>query len=89
MSSTPGGGLAFGSYLGAAFDEFPYGLALDGAGGLFVTGLTEAHDFPVSNNAFQPLNQVGDDAFLVKIGGSVAPPPPIGDFFVFLPMIQQ
>lgn len=83
---TPSGGLAFSSYLGATFDEFPYGLALHG-GNLYIAGLTEADDFPVTNNAFQPVNQVGDDGFIVKIGGSTPPPPPTGDYLVFLPVI--
>lgn len=88
VTFTPTGGLSFGTYLGATFDEFPHDLTVDGMGSLFVTGLTEASDFPVTGNAFQPLNQVGDDAFLVKIGGA-APPPPAGDYSVFLPMLKR
>jgi hypothetical protein len=52
-----------------------------------VTGLTEAHDFPVTNNAFQTVNQVGDDGFIVKINGGSTPPPLPGDYYVFLPML--
>jgi hypothetical protein len=84
---TPGGGLTFSSYLGATFDEYPYGLTLHNSS-IFMTGLTEAHDFPVTNNAFQPANQVSDDGFIVQIsGGSAPPPPPPGDYFVFLPVV--
>ncbi|HRQ38945.1 MAG TPA: SBBP repeat-containing protein [Chloroflexota bacterium] len=86
---SPTGSLSFGTYLGGGFDEFPYGLALK-SGNIFVTGLTKANDFPVTNNAFQPVNQIGDDAFMVKVGsGSTPPPPPppSGDYLVYLPII--
>ncbi len=86
---TPTGGLAFSSYLGATFDEYPYGLTLSGSS-IFVTGLTEAHDFPTTANAFQSANQVGDDGFIVRIGGgSAPPPPPSGDHVVFLPVVLR
>jgi hypothetical protein len=85
---SPTGSLSFGTYLGAGFDEFPYGLALK-SGSIFVTGLTEANDFPITNDAFQPANQVGDDAFIVKVGSGSTPPPlpPAGDHLIYLPMM--
>jgi hypothetical protein len=85
---SPSGGLSFGTYLGASFDEFPYGLALNPSGDIYLTGTTEANDFPVTANAFQATNPLGDDAFLVKIGsGGSNPPPAPGDKRVFLPMV--
>lgn len=75
---SPKGDLLMGTYLGAAYDEFPYGLKLDKKGNLYVTGTTEADDFPTTDNAYESSNLLEDDAFLVKIGTSIktAPPPP-------------
>jgi hypothetical protein len=91
LTFTPTGSLSFGTYLGANYDEFPYGLALHGDN-IFLTGLTEANNFPITSNAFQPVNPLGDDAFIVKIGSgniSTPPPPPLpaGDHLIFLPLV--
>ena len=90
LTFTPTGSLSFGTYLGASYDDFPYGLALNGDS-IFLTGLTEANNFPVTSNAFQPVNPLGDDAFIVKIGSGSTPPPPSpsGDYHIFLPMITR
>jgi hypothetical protein len=56
-------------------------------GNIWLTGLTEADNFPVTSDAYQKANQVGDDAFLARIGGGSPPPPPPGNFHVYLPMI--
>lgn len=75
---SPTGELAMSSYLGADFDEYPYGLAVDNQGTIYVVGTTEASNFPTTADAYQAINQINDDAFLVKIGvdGGTQPPPP-------------
>jgi hypothetical protein len=92
LTFTPTGSLSFGTYLGANYDEFPYGLALKG-NNIFITGLTEANNFPVTSDAFQTMNQPGDDAFIVKISsGSTPPPPPpppTGDYLIYLPVVVR
>lgn len=65
---TPAGALAFGTYLGATFDDYAHDLMLGKGGAVYTTGITEADDFPVTQDAFQPGPLVGDNAFLVKIG---------------------
>ncbi len=78
---SPGGALTWGTYLGAVFDEFLYGLALDQTGMLYAAGLTEAYDFPTTPDGFQASGLAGDDGFLVKIGpddGGSNPPPDDG-----------
>jgi hypothetical protein len=83
-------GLAFSTYLGGVFDEFPYGVELTPSGAIYMTDLTEASDFPVTANASQPNNQLGDDGFLVKIDSGVAPPPPpYGDYNAFVPSVLR
>jgi hypothetical protein len=71
---TPSGALNFGTYLGATFDEFPYDLVVR-ENSIYLTGLTEASDFPTTSMALQPANPFGDNAFLVTIGEAAAPPP--------------
>lgn len=76
----PDGEMTWGSYLGAVFDDYLYGMTLDQAGMLYVTGTTEGYDFPTTSDGFQPTSPVGDDGFLVKIGpapddGGNTPPP--------------
>jgi hypothetical protein len=72
---TPTGQLAFSTYFGAIFDEFPFDIALDNDDNILVVGLTEANNFPTTSNALQPDNLLSDDGFFIKIGmGSSAPP---------------
>jgi hypothetical protein len=72
---TPTGQLAFSTFFGALFDEFPFDIALDNDDNILFVGLTEANNFPTTANALQPNNLIGDDGFFVKIGqGSSTPP---------------
>lgn len=88
---TPSGGLAFSTYLGATFDEFAYDLAVTGTGSIYLTGLTEADDFPVSGSAFQAANPLGQDAFLVRLGGGGGSggQQPVGNNKLFLPFVTR
>ncbi|MBS1824225.1 MAG: SBBP repeat-containing protein [Acidobacteria bacterium] len=52
--------------LGAAGTQYPIGAAGDSSGGLYLAGLTNAADIFISENAVQPANGGGQDAFLVK-----------------------
>jgi Beta-propeller repeat len=40
--------LAYSTYLGGSFDEAGYGIAVDNAGGAYLTGFTDSTDFPRS-----------------------------------------
>lgn len=71
---SPSGQLVFGSYTGGITDEFAYGITVDRQGNIYVAGATESGDFPTTANAFQPLNQLNDDGFVVKIGEAGNPP---------------
>jgi hypothetical protein len=63
----PGGSaLVYSTYLGGRYVSWSYRLAVDPAGDVYVTGGTQALNFPVKN-AFQSTNAGGYDAFVVKI----------------------
>jgi hypothetical protein len=91
LNFSAAGGLTFGTYLGGAFDEFPYDVALS-TGAIHLAGMTESLDFPTTANAIQPGNAIGNDGFLSKIAADVAPPPPppppLGDYNIYLPMAR-
>jgi hypothetical protein len=58
--------LLYGTYLGGSGDDRGFGIALDGAGNVYVTGETSSTNFPTVN-ALQPTYGGGSyDAFLTK-----------------------
>jgi len=63
--SAPGDELLFSSFLGGAWGEWGYGIAVDEFGCAYVTGVTYSGDFP-TRNAFQASNRGYGDAFVVK-----------------------
>jgi hypothetical protein len=88
----PDGSLVYSTYLGGSGKEYPYSLAVDGSGGVWVTGLTESQDFPASAGGLQPQKSLNGDIFLARLGaGEVAPPPPpppSGEHHVHLPLLR-
>lgn len=58
------------TFLGGGGDDAAYGVAVDAAGGIYVTGSTESVDFPVAGPVQNTLVQDGDvrtDAFVTKL----------------------
>ncbi|HKG78743.1 MAG TPA: SBBP repeat-containing protein, partial [Pyrinomonadaceae bacterium] len=47
-----------------------FGIALDGAGNAYVTGMTASPVFPVTPNSYQPFIRGSNDAFISKLGSS-------------------
>jgi len=69
---TPAGNaLAYATYLGGSSDDVGQGIAVDGAGGAYVTGAAASTNLPTVN-ALQPHLGGGGypDAFVAKIGGT-------------------
>jgi len=63
------GSLVWSSFLGGALDESSGGVAVDGAGNVFVTGTTWSADFPTSGG-FDIAVGGSVDGFLTKVSGT-------------------
>jgi hypothetical protein len=65
----------FATYLGGSGNDqpAPAGMALDATGNLYITGLTDSSDFPVTQSAFQSVLGGNTDAFILKMGTASAP----------------
>ena len=61
-----GTGLVYSTFLGGSGFDNPLGMALDGAGNVYVTGETISADFPVTTGAYD-IGLDGRDAFLTKL----------------------
>jgi hypothetical protein len=63
--------LAYSSYLGGSGDEFSYGIARDGGGSVYLTGITSSTDFPVTPGAHDTSQAGGEfngyDVFVAKL----------------------
>jgi uncharacterized protein (TIGR03437 family) len=68
--SPDGSRLLYSTTLGGSGTDSATGLAVDGAGSVYVTGMTNSQDFPVTGNAFQktPAGAPGSrNAFVSKL----------------------
>src|SRR5207247_8170598 len=63
--------LSYATYLGGQGDDFAYGIAVDAAGKVYVTGTTTSLDFPTTANSVQPTKGPPaapySDAFVAKL----------------------
>ncbi len=67
---TGGSDLIYSTYLGGKGSEYGYGIAVDGAGNAFVTGMTtSSQDFP-TKNSFQSGSRGYSDAFVAKLNSA-------------------
>jgi hypothetical protein len=65
-----GSGVVYATYLGGDRTDQPNAVALDGAGHLFVTGLTLSDDFPTTPGSYQPSSGLRPDvgtSFVTKL----------------------
>ncbi len=65
----------FATYLGGTGNDqpAPAGMVLDASGNVYVAGVTDSSDFPVTQPAFQSVLGGHTDAFILKIGAAFAP----------------
>jgi len=64
-----GSGLVYSTYLGNTY-AYPNGIALDAAGNAYVTGFTDAADFPTTKGAFRTTPAGSSDAFVTKLNAA-------------------
>jgi hypothetical protein len=69
--NTAGSALIYSTYLGGSDVDFAYGIAVDGGGNAYVTGLTTSTDFPTTNPLQSAYGGGDADAFVVKISGTL------------------
>ena len=66
-----GSELVYSSYVGGSEFEGGVGIAVDGAGSAYVTGITHSPDFPTTVGAAQPTSGGGpSDAFVTKLNAT-------------------
>jgi len=71
----PGGSsLLYSTYLGGTVQDYGYGIALDGVGGVYVAGIASSTNFPTTTGSYQPAFAGGSsDAFIARLAiGEVA-----------------
>lgn len=69
-----GAGLVYSTYLGGRNDDRGFDIAMDAAGGLFVTGMTNSPDFPTREDASDPDFDGTFEAFAAYL--QLLPPAP-------------
>ena len=62
-----GSAAQYRTYLGGTADEFGTGIAIDGAGAMYVTGSSWSTNYPTTSGALQTANGGGSDAVITKL----------------------
>lgn len=68
--SPDGATLEFSTYLGGRGDDFGEGIAVDGAGNIYVAGITASADFPQQGGVQSQFNGGAFDAFVTKFNAA-------------------
>jgi len=70
--SESGSSLFYATFLGGANEDRGKGIALDGMGNAYVTGMTASSDFPTTSGAYEEIYGGDRDVFVVKLDVSGA-----------------
>ena len=65
--SADGSQVLYSTYLGGSQREAAGGIAVDGSGSAYVTGITSSPDFPTTSGAYQTKLTTPQDAFVAKL----------------------
>lgn len=75
----PSGNLIYSTYIGGSADDFDsneydelyvFGMTIDSAGNVYMTGETFSSDFPTTNGAYDRTIDGGSDAFVLKLNAA-------------------
>jgi hypothetical protein len=67
-----GSAVAYSTYLGGSADDGGSSIALDAAGGVYLTGVTLSNDFPTTPGTFDTAWNGGGDVFVTKFGSAAS-----------------
>ena len=62
-----GSGLIYGTFLGGSNTDWANAIAVDGAGSAYVVGFTLSGNLPTTSDAFDPIYNGSEDAFVIKL----------------------
>jgi hypothetical protein len=65
-----GSGLVYSTFLGGSGTDNALGIAVDGGGNAFVTGLTTSTDFPATPGAFDTTYNGANDGFVTRLNAA-------------------
>ncbi|MBN1921670.1 MAG: SBBP repeat-containing protein, partial [Anaerolineae bacterium] len=65
--ASDGSVLAYSTFLGASYDDYGYGIAVDSSGAAYVTGQTFPSNFPTTPGAFDTTPDNSRDSYVVKL----------------------
>ncbi|MCX7696082.1 MAG: SBBP repeat-containing protein [Bacteroidales bacterium] len=68
--NSSGTDLLFSTYLGGSNEDIGYGIYIDGAGKIYLTGITNSTNFDITPGAFQTTLAGNYDVFVTKMGGN-------------------
>ncbi|MEA3190675.1 MAG: hypothetical protein QOD77_1257 [Thermoplasmata archaeon] len=73
------GTLAYSTYLGGnVYNEYGYGVAVDGSGNAYMAGYVDGGTFPTTAGAYQTTRPGGADAVVAKVSAPTVPGTPTG-----------
>src|SRR5208282_3950400 len=65
--SPAGNAIVYSTYLGGSGSDVGTGIAVDGGGLAYVTGVTFSTNFPTTNGVVQPTSTLGTSCFAAKL----------------------
>ena len=65
-----GSAFVYSTYLGGSSDDIAYGIAVDGSGNAYVSGVTSSTNFPAQNPVQTKYGGGGTDAFVAKLNAA-------------------
>lgn len=70
--SSDGSGLLFSTYIGGSDDDRGFAVATDRGGNIYLTGLVDSQDYPVTNGALDTSHNGDIDAFVTSLNPSAS-----------------